>query len=175
MSIRTFQNITPRIGDSVYIDESAIVIGDVDIGDHSSVWPYSVIRADVNTIRIGRLTNIQDHSVLHVSHAGPYNPEGNALDIGDNVTIGHRVTLHGCTIHHNVLIGMGSTIMDGVIIHPHTLVGAGSLVTPGKELEGGYLWAGSPARRLRALSDREVESLQYSAEHYQRLKDRYLS
>lgn len=173
MTIRSFNNINPQLADSVYIDETALLIGDVVIGEHSSVWPFSVIRADVNKIRIGSMTNIQDHSVLHVSHDGPYNPGGLALHIGNNVTVGHRVTLHGCTINNNVLVGMGSTIMDGVIIHSHTLVGAGTLVTPGKELEGGYLWAGSPARRLRALTDSEIASLQYSAEHYRRLKDRY--
>ena len=174
MTLRTFENHTPKIGDGVYIDDTALIIGDVEIGCDSSVWPFTIIRSDVNHIRIGEATNIQDHSVLHVSHAGgPYNPEGNALEIGDRITIGHRVTLHGCTLHDDCLIGMGATIMDGVIIHAETIIGAGSLVPPGKELEGGYLWLGSPARRVRALSEEEKESIRYSAQHYLRLKARH--
>ncbi|HEB86314.1 MAG TPA: gamma carbonic anhydrase family protein [Gammaproteobacteria bacterium] len=175
MTLRTFENATPRIGDGVYIDDTALIIGEVEIGRDSSVWPFTIIRGDVNYIRIGECSNIQDHSVLHVSHVGdPFNPEGNALEIGDRITIGHRVTLHGCTIHNDCLIGMGSTVMDGAIVHSDTIIGAGSLVTPGKELEGGSLWIGSPARRVRALTDEEKESLRYSAQHYQLLKQRHL-
>ncbi|MCW9025113.1 MAG: gamma carbonic anhydrase family protein [Gammaproteobacteria bacterium] len=173
MTIRTFENMAPVIGDGVYIDEAALVVGNVDIGNESSVWPFTVIRGDVNSIRIGVCTNIQDNSVLHVSHKGPYNPEGNALSIGNNVTVGHRVILHGCTVMDNCLIGMGATIMDGAIIHPNTLVGAGTLIAPNKELESGYLWLGSPAKRVRPLTEEEIASIQYSAEHYQRLKNRH--
>ncbi|VAX10698.1 Carbonic anhydrase, gamma class [hydrothermal vent metagenome] len=175
MTLRTFENATPQINDEVYIDDTALIIGDVNIAQDSSVWPFTVIRADVNHIQIGECTNIQDHSVLHVSHiGGPYNPEGNALVIGNRITVGHRVTLHGCTVHDDCLIGMGSTIMDGAIIHSDTIIGAGSLVASNKELEAGYLWLGSPARRVRALSDNEKESIRYSAQHYLRLKQRYL-
>ncbi len=175
MTLRTFENTTPSISDDVYIDDTALIIGEVEIGRDSSVWPFTIIRGDVNYIRIGECSNIQDHSVLHVSHVGdPFNPDGNALEIGDRITVGHRVTLHGCTIHNDCLIGMGSTIMDGAIVHSDTIIGAGSLVTPGKELEGGSLWLGSPARRVRALSKEEKESLRYSAQHYQRLKQRHL-
>ncbi|MGD8796441.1 MAG: gamma carbonic anhydrase family protein, partial [Thiohalophilus sp.] len=153
MAIRDFENILPDLHPDAYVDETALVIGDVTIGKDSSIWPLTVVRGDVNRIRIGANTNIQDNSVLHVSHDGPYNPGGFALDIGDNVTVGHRVILHGCMIHNDCLVGMGSTIMDGVIVHPYTIIGAGSLVTPGKELEGGFLWLGSPARKVRELTD----------------------
>ena len=175
MSIRDFEGNTPRIDDSVYIDETSLIIGDVEIGKDSSVWPFTAVRGDVNSIRIGKCSNIQDNSVLHVSHQGPYNPAGNALNIGDNVTVGHRVILHGCTVMDNCLIGMGSTIMDGVIIHSNTFIGAGTLVPPNKELEGGYLWTGSPARRARKLSEDEIESIEYSSQHYYRLKNRYIN
>lgn len=175
MTLRKFENSTPKISDGVYLDDSALIIGDVEIGGDSSVWPFTIIRGDVNHIHIGEHTNIQDHSVLHVSHAGgPYNPDGNALEIGHRITVGHRVTLHGCTVHDDCLIGMGATIMDGAVIHSDTIIGAGSLVTPGKELEGGYLWLGSPARRVRALSEEEKQSIRYSAQHYLRLKQRHL-
>lgn len=173
MAIRDFENTLPDLHPSTYIDDTALVIGDVVIGESSSVWPYSVIRGDVNSIRIGKCTNIQDNSVLHVSHDGPYNPGGHALVIGNNVTVGHRVILHGCQVKNNCLIGMGATIMDGVIVQPLTIIGAGTLVTPGKELESGYLWLGSPARRLRALTQDEIESIEYSAQHYVRLKNRH--
>lgn len=173
MAIREFEGIMPNIDPTAYVDDTALVIGDVEIGQDSSVWPYAVIRGDVNQIRIGNMTNIQDQSVLHVNHAGPYNPAGNALTVGNKVTVGHRVILHGCTIHDQCLIGMGTTLMDGVVVHSHTIIGAGSLVTPGKELEGGYLWVGSPVRRIRALSDDEIAALGYSANHYVKLKDRH--
>ena len=174
MSIREFEGHTPLIDNTAYIDEAALIIGDVEIGKDSSVWPFSVVRGDVNIIRIGECANIQDNSVLHVSHQGPYNPEGNALHIGNHVTVGHRVTLHGCTVMDHCLIGMGATIMDGAVIHPNSFIGAGSLVAPNKELEGGYLWIGSPVRRMRKLNEEEIASIQYSSEHYQRLKNRHM-
>ncbi|MDH5358826.1 MAG: gamma carbonic anhydrase family protein [Gammaproteobacteria bacterium] len=171
MAIRQFEDKQPDIHSSVFIDETALVVGDVQIGKNSSVWPLTVVRGDVNSIVIGENTNIQDNSVLHVSHAGPYNPGGFDLKIGDNVTVGHRVILHGCQIKDSCLIGMGSTIMDGVIIEPHTIIGAGSLVTENKHLESGYLWMGSPARQVRKLRNEEIESIEYSAQHYVRLKN----
>lgn len=174
MAIRDFEHILPDTAPSCFIEDSALVIGNVIIGEHSSVWPFTTIRGDVNKITIGENTNIQDHSVLHVSHDGPYNPGGYALKIGSNITVGHRVTLHGCSVEDNCLIGMGATIMDGAIIHSNTIIGAGSLITPKKELESGYLWMGSPARKVRALTDEEINSIEYSAQHYVRLKNRYL-
>ena len=173
MTIRNFKDKKPNIHSSTFIDESALVLGDVKIGKDCSIWPMTVIRGDVNTIQIGNNTNIQDNSVLHVTHDGPYNPGGYNLKIGSNITVGHRVILHGCQIGDLCLIGMGSTIMDGVIIESNNIIGAGSLVTPNKHLESGYLWMGSPARKVRKLSDEEVESIEYSAQSYVKLKNRH--
>ncbi len=173
MAIRDFENVMPDLHPDAYADETALVIGNVIIGENSSIWPFTIIRGDVNRIRIGANTNIQDNSVLHVTHDGPYNPGGYALTVGDNVTVGHRVVLHGCTVHDNCLIGMGATIMDGATVYPYTIVGAGSLVTPNKELEGGYLWMGSPVRKVRELTDEERGSISYSAQHYVQLKNRH--
>lgn len=174
MSIRSYNNITPSIADKVYIDKQAAVIGDVHIGIDSSVWPFTSIRGDVNKIRIGERTNIQDNSTIHVSHDSKHNPGGVPAIIGDDVTIGHQVIVHACTIGNRCLIGMGSIIMDKVIIEDETIIGAGSLITQGTELEGGYLYMGRPAKRVRLLSDEEKAYLTYSAQHYVKLKDSYL-
>ena len=173
MPIDTFENITPDIHSTAYIHDQALVVGDVVIGADSSVWPFTVVRGDVNIIRIGERSNVQDNSVLHVTHDGPYRPGGYALEIGDEVTIGHRVILHGCKVGNRCLIGMGAIVMDGAVLNDNVMLGAGSLVSPGKELEGGYLWLGQPARRVRKLTDKEIESLEYSAQHYVRVKNRY--
>ncbi len=175
MTIRAFADHYPQLHQSVFVDATALVLGDVYIGEHSSIWPMTVIRGDVNRIRIGDNTNIQDNSVLHVTHDGRYNPGGFDLQIGNNVTVGHRVILHGCHIGDHCLIGMGATIMDGAVIEAHSLLGAGSLVTPGKRLEGGFLWVGSPARKVRKLTDDEIASIQYSADHYVELKNRHMT
>ena len=151
-----------------------MVIGDVTLEQDSSIWPMCVVRGDVNRIHIGQRTNIQDGSVLHVTHPHTTMPEGFALTIGDNVTVGHKVILHGCHVHDNCLIGMSSTVMDGAVIHPYVILGAGSLVSPGKELEGGHLWLGSPARKVRPLTDDEHKWIDYSATHYVNLKNDYL-
>ena len=176
MTIRSYKKYSPNIADSAYIDDSAVVIGNVTIDHDSSVWPLTVIRGDVNNIKIGSNTNIQDGSVLHVTHDGPYdyNRGGYALAIGNNVTVGHNVILHGCTIEDNCLIGMGSTIMDGVLIRKNTIIGAGSLVSPGKELEAGCLYVGRPVKKVRSLNEEEIESIKYSANHYMNLKNTYL-
>ncbi|VAW94289.1 Carbonic anhydrase, gamma class [hydrothermal vent metagenome] len=176
MTIRSYKNKTPVIGDKTYIDDSAIVIGGVTIGNDVSIWPLTVIRSDVNSICIGNKTNIQDGSVLHVTHDGPYdyNHGGYALNIGNNITVGHNVILHGCTIGDNCLIGMGSTIMDGVVIKPNTIIGAGSLVSPSKQLDEGCLYVGRPVKKVRKLNNDEIESIQYSANHYVELKNTYL-
>lgn len=173
MTIRNFENKKPIIHSSTFIDETALVLGEVEIGENCSIWPLTVIRGDVNVIHIGSNTNIQDNSVLHVTHDGPYNPGGFDIKIGNNVTIGHRVILHGCHIGDSCLIGMGATIMDGVSIAPHNLIGAGSLVTPNKQLESGYLWMGSPVRKVRKLTKDELESIEYSALNYVKLKNRH--
>lgn len=173
--IRTFQGIKPQIAQQCYIDETALVIGDVVIAENSSIWPMTVIRGDVNSIRIGQNSNIQDGCVLHVSHKGDYNPEGGALLIGNNVTVGHKVILHACTIGDSCLIGMGSIVMDKVQIEPQVMLGAGSLVPGGKTLKSGYLWLGNPVKRVRKLTDKEILFLDYSAEHYVRLKNNTLN
>lgn len=174
MAIRPYKGVLPKLGARVYIDDSAAVIGDVVLGDDSSVWPMCSMRGDVNFIRIGARTNIQDNSVIHVSHRHAALPEGRACTVGYDVTIGHQCLLHACTIGNECLIGMGSIILDGAVLHDRVLLGAGSLVTEGKELEGGYLWLGRPAKKVRPLTEAELEWFAYSARHYVQLKDDYL-
>ena len=171
--IRTFEGSTPVIAPSTFIDEAAVVIGNVTIGEDSSVWPMVVIRGDVNTIAIGNRTSIQDGSVLHVNHDDEHNPGGDPLTIGSNVTVGHKVMLHGCTIEDRCLIGMSSTILDKAVVESNTIIGAGSLVSPGKVLEGGYLYVGTPARQVRKLTDDELAYLDYAADFYAQLKSRH--
>ena len=174
MNIRPFEEFTPKLADGVFVDASSVVIGDVEIGKDSSVWPMSVIRGDVQSIRIGSCTSIQDGSVLHVTHRGPHNPEGYALTIGDYVTVGHKVTLHGCTIDSYCLLGMGSIVMDGAHIHENVVIGAGSIVPPGKILESGFLWLGSPVKKIRALTEKEMSFFAYSANGYVNLKNTHM-
>lgn len=175
MTIRTFESNTPLLGERVYVDPQAVVVGRVTIGDDSSLWPMAVARGDVNTISIGAGTNIQDGSVLHVTQASASHPSGFALTIGSRVTVGHGAILHACTIEDLVLVGMGSTIMDGAIVRTGTIVGAGSLVPPGKVLESGHLYLGSPVRLVRKLSAEETAFLDASAHHYIALKNRYMA
>ena len=173
MTIRTFENHEPKIAPSAFVDESAVVTGDVVIGADSSVWPMCSVRGDIHSISIGERSNIQDGSILHVTHDSEFAPGGNALSIGDNVTVGHSAVVHACTVEDLVLVGMGSVILDGAVIKAGVIVGAGSLVPPGKVLESGYLWLGSPVRRARELTDREKAHLAYSAAHYVDLKNRH--
>ena len=173
-NIRTYQDITPIVNEGVFIDDTALLIGDVQIGKDSSIWPMTVVRGDVNKIRIGKRSNIQDSSVIHVTHPHTDMPAGHAVEIGDNVTVGHKVILHGCKVGDHCLVGMGSTIMDGAVLEPFVLLGAGSLVSPGKVLEEGYLWLGSPVRKVRQLSDEERKWIKYSSQHYVDLKNRHL-
>lgn len=176
MSIRNYKDHCPVVGENSYIDPSAQVIGRVNIGNDVSVWPLVTIRGDVNHISIGDNTNIQDNSVLHVTHEHQASPEGGyPLTIGKNVTIGHGVILHGCRIGNNCLIGMGSTILDGAVVEDNVLIAAGSLVSQNKVVKSGYLWMGQPAKPFRELTQEELNWLQYSAEHYARLKNDYLS
>ena len=173
MTIRTFNDKSPDIRASAYIDESALVIGDVIIGEESSIWPMTVVRADVHSIRIGARTNIQDAGVLHVTHDGEFSPAGYPLTVGDDVTVGHRVTLHACKVGNLCLIGMSATIMDAALIEDRVIVGAGSLVPTGKRLDSGYLYVGSPVKRVRELNEKEFAFLEYSAKHYARLKSKH--
>ena len=170
-----FQNQLPEIAEAVYIHPSATVIGAVIVGKDSSIWPSAVVRGDVNNIRVGHGTNVQDLSMLHVNYPSSLDPEGAPLMIGNNVTIGHSVILHGCTIEDECLIGMGSIVMDKAVVQKHVMVAAGSLVPEGKVLESGYLYVGSPARRVRKLTDEEIKHFIYSANHYIKLKNQYLN
>lgn len=172
--IRAFAGHTPKLGQRVLIDPAALVIGDVNIGDDSSVWPMAVIRGDMHSIRIGARTSIQDGSVLHITHAGPFNPAGYPVDIGDEVTVGHGVILHGCTIGNRVLVGISSTLLDGVIVEDEVMIGAGTLVPPGKRLESGHLYMGSPCKKIRPLKESERQFFSYSASNYVKLKNAYL-
>ncbi len=172
-NITSHHGHTPEIATSAYVHQSAQIIGEVSIAEHCSIWCNAVIRGDVNSISIGSGTNIQDLSMLHVSHKTPQNPEGASLIIGSRVTIGHSVILHGCTIHDECLVGMGSIIMDKAVLEPQVLVGAGSLVPEGKVLQSGYLYLGRPVKQLRALTAEEIAYFNYSAEHYIKLYKSY--
>ncbi|MEN8219526.1 MAG: gamma carbonic anhydrase family protein [Pseudomonadota bacterium] len=166
MSIRDYAGYSPVIAEGVYIDPMALVIGQVTIAEQASLWPMVVARGDVHSISIGARTNVQDNSVLHVTHDSQYCPGGRALVIGEAVTVGHQANLHACTINHHCLIGIGAIVLDGAVLEPYTLLGAGSLVPPGKVLDGGYLWLGSPVKKVRPLSETELGHFEYSANHY---------
>ncbi|MCF6324701.1 MAG: gamma carbonic anhydrase family protein [Gammaproteobacteria bacterium] len=174
MAIRKYLDITPAVAKSAFIDEMALVIGDVTIGEDASLWPMVVARGDVNAITIGARTNIQDGSVIHVTADNEYNPGGSPLVIGEDVTVGHGAILHACTIGNFSLIGMGATVLDGATIEAHVMVGAGALVTPGKTLASGYLYVGSPARQARPLKEKELAWLEYSSGHYVALKNNHM-
>lgn len=173
-NLQAFQSHVPQLAEGVYVHPSANIIGQVQIGPHSSVWPSVAIRGDVNFIRIGAESNIQELSSLHVNHRSPQDPQGAPLVIGDRVTIGHMVILHGCTIEDESLIGMGSIVMDKAVVQRHVLLGAGSLVPEGKVLESGYLYMGRPAKQVRALTAEEINELRQSAAMYVKLKQAYL-
>jgi carbonic anhydrase/acetyltransferase-like protein (isoleucine patch superfamily) len=176
MSIRPYLDRLPSLGARAYDDSQASVIGDVVLGDDATVWPFTVIRGDVNFVSIGARTNLQDGTVVHVSHDGPHARLGGfATRIGSDVTIGHKAIIHACTIEDAVLVGMGAIVLDGAVVRKHAFVGAGALVPPGKVVGEGELWLGNPARKARMLSDAEIEALYYSAGHYVRLKDANLA
>lgn len=173
-NIRPYLDTHPQIDDSCYIDPMGVVIGDVVLGENVSVWPFAVIRGDVNSIRIGNNSNVQDHAMLHVSHKNADKPDGSPLIIGEDVTIGHHVTLHGCTIGNRVLVGINTIILDDVIVEDDVMIGAGSLVPPRKRLESGYLYVGSPVQKVRPLTDKEKAFLPYSAQNYVKVSHNYL-
>ncbi|KTD08288.1 gamma carbonic anhydrase family protein [Legionella jamestowniensis] len=174
-NIRTFENKHPQIGQRVYIDPQATVIGDVQLGNDVSIWPMAVVRGDVNYIKIDDACNIQDGAILHVTHDGPYTPGGKPLILGKGITIGHKAVLHACNIEDYCLVGMAALILDNVYIEHHVMIAAGSLVPPGKRLQSGYLYLGNPAKAVRLLTNDELANLEYSANHYKRLKDNYLN
>jgi len=173
MTIRNFESHQPELGEGAYVDPQAVVIGNVKLGKDASIWPFASIRGDVNSIHIGERSNIQDNSTLHATHDSDYHPGGIATHVGDDVTVGHQVILHACTISNRCLIGMGSIIMDNARVNEDIIVGAGSLVTQNSILQAGHLYLGRPARKLRALTKDEIAYIQYSALNYVRLKDRY--
>lgn len=170
--IRSFQNYTPTLGDAVWVDPAAAVIGQVSLGDEVSVWPCAVIRGDLMPIVIGARSNIQDNCVIHTSHTSPFY-QGHPCHIGADVTVGHGAILHACTIHDRCLIGMGAIILDGAVIESDVMIGAGTLVPPGKTLKSGYLYVGNPAKLARPLTDEETAYFTYSAQHYITLKNAY--
>ena len=173
--LRRYKDLFPVIGDRVMIDDSSVIVGDVRLADDVSIWPLVAARGDVNYIQIGARSNIQDGSVLHVTHKSAKNPEGNPLIVGEDVTVGHKVMLHGCTIGNHVLVGMGSILLDGVVVEDDVMIGAGSLVPQHKRLESGYLYLGSPVKQVRPLKEAELEGLRYSANNYVKWKDDYLA
>lgn len=175
LSIRSFKGLKPRLGQQVFVDLTAIIIGDVTLGDDCSVWPNTVIRGDMHTIKIGTRCSIQDGSVLHITHASDYNPGGYPLILGDDVTVGHMAMLHGCTIGSRVLIGMQAMVMDGVIIEDDVVLGAGSLVPSGKVLKSGHLYVGRPAKMVRPLTQKELSYFSYTAGNYVKLKNEHLA
>lgn len=175
MSIRTFKGITPSFGKNCYIDESAVLVGDIQCGDEVSIWPLVAARGDVNSMQIGNRTNVQDGTVLHVTRVSSNNPKGYPLLIGEDVTIGHKCMLHGCTIGNRILIGMGAIIMDGAVVEDDVFVGAGCLVPPNKTLVSGYLYVGSPAKQARKLNPEELSFLKVSAENYLVTKNEHMA
>ena len=164
-NIRSYLDQKPDVDSSCYVDDMSVIIGDVKLAENVSVWPFAVIRGDVNSIEIGKNTNVQDHCMLHVSHKNQAKPNGSPLVIGEDVTVGHHVTLHGCTIGNRVLIGINTVVLDDVIIEDDV---------PRKVLKSGYLYVGSPVQQVRALTEKEMEFLPYSARHYVKVKDNYL-
>jgi len=173
MAIRPYRGIDPRLGPGAWVDETAQVIGRVELGADASVWPFVLIRGDVNDIRIGARSNVHDASIVHVSRPHPGNDAGWPTLIGEDVVIGHKVALHGCTIHDRVLVGIGSIVLDGVVVESDVIIGAGSVVTPGKRLESGFLYVGSPARRSRELTAQERARIPKMAADYVLLKNDY--
>ena len=174
-NIRPFGKHSPQLGEQCYIDPSAVVIGNVTLGDDCSVWPQAVIRGDMHRITIGARSSIQDGSVLHITHDSQYNPGGWPLTIGEEVTVGHRCVLHGCSLGNQVLIGNGAIIMDGAVLEDQVVVAANALVAPGKVLRSGYLYVGSPARETRELTAQEIAFFAYTANNYVKLKNQHLA
>lgn len=174
-NLRPWQGSQPNLGERVWVDPDASVIGQVELADDVSIWPGAVLRGDVNAIRVGARTNIQDGTICHVTHDGPYTPGGLPLELGTDITVGHGAILHACSIGDRCLIGMGALVLDGAVIAEDVMLAAGSLVSPGKQLSSGWLYRGRPAEAVRELSERELEMLRYSAAHYVRLKNRYLT
>jgi len=174
-NIRVYQGIVPLLGEKVYIDKSAVLVGDISLADDVSIWPLVAARGDVNTIKIGARTNIQDGTVLHVTRKSNQHPNGYPLIIGDDVTVGHKCMLHGCILGDRILVGMGAIIMDGATVESEVFIGAGALVPPNKTLASGYLYVGNPVKQIRPLTEAESAFLKQSALNYVELKNDYLA
>lgn len=172
--IESYRGITPSLGKGVFVHAAATVIGDVVIGDDTSVWPHVSIRGDMHWIRIGSRCSIQDNSTLHVTHASEFDPGGFPLTVGNEVTLGHNAVLHGCTIGNRVLVGMGAIVLDGAVVEDEVVIAAGSLVPPGKRLASGYLYMGSPCKQMRPITQQERDFFSYGAGNYVKLKNAYL-
>lgn len=172
MALRTYNSISPIIGKESWVDDSAVVIGKCELGEDVSIWPNATLRGDVNDIKIGDRTNIQDGAVVHTTHESPLT-KGSKCIVGKDVTIGHNAVLHGCIIEDESLIGMGAVVLDNAVVQKHVLVGANSLVPPGKVLESGYLYVGAPVKQARPLTEEEKAFFKYSAEHYVKLKNEF--
>ncbi len=167
--LKSYRGVSPTIAPNTFIEDSAMVIGDVTIGSDSSVWFHAVVRGDVHSIRIGHRTNVQDLCMLHVTH------KTYPLTLGDDITVGHHVVLHGCTLHDRILIGMGAIIMDGVTIEEDCIIGAGALVTERSHIPPNSLVIGSPAKIKRSLNEAEKQWIKESAENYVRYAQHYLT
>lgn len=164
--IRGYEGVRPKLGVRAWVDVSAQVIGDVELGDDASVWMNTVIRGDVNRIRVGARTNVQDNCVLHVTSVHP-------TVLEDEVTVGHSVTLHGCTIRRRCLVGIGAIVLNGAVVGEESIVAAGALVPEGMEVPPGSVVMGSPAKVRRSVKDEEREELERYAENYVRYKEAY--
>ena len=173
MPIYPYQEVYPTIDSSAFVHQDAVIIGDVHIGMYSSIWPGVVIRGDVNFVRIGSRTNIQDGSILHVTRPTKNNPQGTPLIIGDEVTIGHQVSLHACHLKNRSMVGIGAIVLDRVVLEEQAMVAAGSLVSPGKRIPAAELWIGSPARSVRLLRHDELAHHAETSQNYVRLAQSY--
>ena len=167
-AMHSYRGVCPNLADRVFIAPNAYVIGDVEIGEDSSIWFNCTVRGDVNNITIGKRTNIQDGTVIHVSSTtqGTY--------IGDDVTVGHMALLHACTVGDRSFIGLKACVMDDAVVEADAMVAAGALVTSGKVVKSGELWAGTPAKKMRDLTQEEIEFLRFSAKRYVTLAHEYL-
>lgn len=174
MAIRKYKGILPELSQTCWVDRSAQVIGQCQLAEDVSVWPCAVLRGDVNDIKVGPRSNIQDGVVVHATHESARS-KGSKTIIGADVTVGHNVVLHGCIIDDECLIGMGSVILDNAHIKKHVLIGANSLVPAGKTLESGFLYLGSPVKQMRPLTDDEKAFFTYSSAHYVKLKNEFMS
>ncbi|WP_044411684.1 gamma carbonic anhydrase family protein [Thiomicrospira microaerophila] len=170
MAIRKYKGVVPKLAESAWVDQSAQVIGRCELSEDVGIWPCAVLRGDVNDIKIGARSNIQDGAVVHTTHESARS-KGSKTIVGADVTVGHNAVLHGCIIEDECLIGMGAVVLDNAHVKKHVLIGANSLVPAGKLLESGYLYVGSPVKQLRALTDQEKAFFKYSAEHYVKLKN----